>query len=115
MLVRRSDVRLCPCLCPRSADEGKGKEADDTPTGVLTSAQVEKGMELELQLAGLDDEEDEIQHRPKRAVKPDDYLQKKTPEQVRDAGMMGLRTVIAMVASVHHRRVPTRRLMLCAL
>ncbi len=43
---------------------------------------IEKGIGLELQLAGLEDEEEEIAHRPKRAVKPDDYLTKKTPEQV---------------------------------
>ena len=74
--------------CFTDEEEAKGHEGGSrpgTPTGIVTPDMVEKGVGLELKLAGLEDEEEEIQHRPKKAVKPEDYLSKKTPEQVQTA------------------------------
>ena len=76
---------MTPCVDFDLVDgtaETKAAPATAPPSGLVTPAMIEKGIGLELQLAGLEDEEEEIAHRPKRAVKPDDYLTKKTPEQV---------------------------------
>ena len=43
---------------------------------------LQEGVELELKLAGLEEEEDQYERKPRRKEKPAEYLNKKTPEQV---------------------------------